>query len=498
MINPEFPAWISATHFLNILFMTLLARSGIQILASFPRLYVRDDCTPGREVLKFTRTAVPADRPYQSLDEEKDVSPWLALPGGVGAAGGLGVGRHWHFAALVCWILTGAVYIVLLFVTDEWRRLIPTTWAVFPQALADASTYLHLRLAEPQPGMPYNALQQLAYFGVVFLLAPLQIATGAAMSPAVIGRFPWYSRLFGSRQAARTIHFGGLVAFFLFVIVHTLMVVVHGIPAEWSHIALASSTVNGSAAIAAGAAGLLVILAINVVVTVAGRRDPRRTQVALGAVIDPLQGAMSHRLVSKQHYDPSDVTRYFWINGLPPPDGEYRSLAADGFARWRLHVGGEVAKPFALSLDELRAMPRHSQITKHNCIQGWTGVAEWTGVQLRDLIERAQLTDRARYVVLHAFDDKSMTQHDGEGYYYETLDLRIARAPQTLLAFEFNGEPLPVEHGAPLRLRVESQLGFKMVKWIRAITFEETYRHIGLGYGGWREDHAYYGRVVGI
>jgi DMSO/TMAO reductase YedYZ molybdopterin-dependent catalytic subunit len=207
---------------------------------------------------------------------------------------------------------------------------------------------------------------------------------------------------------------------------------------------------------------------------------------------------MSRRLESKQRYSSSDVTPYFWINGLPPPDSRYRHLAAERFVGWKLHVGGEVAGPLELSLDDLRTMPRHTQITKHNCIQGWTGVAQWTGVRVQDLIDRAKINERARFVVFYAFDDKARTQHDGEGYYYETLDLRLARSPQTLLAYEFNGEPLPVEHGAPLRLRVESQLGFKMVKWIRAITFEQDYRHIGLGYGGWREDHAYYGRVVGI
>ncbi|MEP6753840.1 MAG: molybdopterin-dependent oxidoreductase, partial [Candidatus Dormiibacterota bacterium] len=93
---------------------------------------------------------------------------------------------------------------------------------------------------------------------------------------------------------------------------------------------------------------------------------------------------------------------------------------------------------------------------------------------------------------------KALTQPGYEGFFYETLDLKLAAAPQTILAYELNGMPLPIEHGAPLRLRVENQLGIKMVKWIRTIAFEDDYRSVGLGYGGWREDHAYYSRVVGI
>ena len=498
MTQSDFPAWISATHFLNVLFIVLLARSGIQILASFPRLYLKDDCAPGHEVLKFTRREVPRDRVYQSLDEEADVSPWIALPGGTGAKGGLGVGRHWHLLAVGGWIMTGAVYVVLLLATGEWRRIVPTSWSVFPGAVTAATTYLHFRLAEPPPGMPYNPLQQLAYFAVVFLLAPVQIATGAAMSPAVIGRFPWYTRLFGSRQTARTIHFAGLCAFAAFVVVHTAMVVAHGLPKELGRIALGSDHANPTAALVVAGIGVAVIIAINVVANVMGRRNPRRAQIVLGRFVDRLQALISHHLTSRQRYDESDITEYYWVNGYPPEGPLYASLARKDFKDWRLRVDGLVERPLELSLDELRRFSRATQVTKHNCIQGWTGVAQWTGVPLAEFIALCRPRPEARYIAFWAFDDKGVTQADADGYYYETLELDVARAPQALLAYEFNGGPLPVEHGAPLRLRVENQLGFKMVKWIKAITFELDYRHIGLGYGGWREDHAYYSRVVGI
>jgi DMSO/TMAO reductase YedYZ molybdopterin-dependent catalytic subunit/thiosulfate reductase cytochrome b subunit len=494
----DFPAWIDATHFFNIVFLVLLARSGVQILASFPRLFFKDDCAPGHEVLKFTRKRIPAGRVYQSLDEEVDVSPWIALPGGKGAAGGLGVGRHWHLISILGWIATGLVYVALLLATGEWRRIVPTSWEVFPGAVAALNTYAHLRLAEPPPGMPYNPLQQLAYFAVVFLLAPLQIATGAAMSPALAARFPWYMRLFGSRQTARTLHFAGLVLFGAFVVAHTAMVIAHGLAKGLGSIGLANPHADPAAAMVAGAIGLAAITAVNVAATVFGRRKPRSTQIVLGRVVDPLQSALAHRLASRQRYSPDQVTRYFWVNGYPPPDAAYQDLARTGFRRWTLKVGGDVAADLSLSLSDLRRMRAVTQITKHNCIQGWTGVASWTGVPLTDFIERCGVLPAARYIVFYAFDDKAKTQEDGEGYYYGTLDLDLARAPQTMLAYQFNGAPLPVEHGAPLRLRVESQLGFKMVKWIREIAFVRDYRAIGLGYGGWREDHAYYGRVVGI
>lgn len=396
------------------------------------------------------------------------------------------------------WVATGVVYIVLLFATDEWRRLIPTSWSVFPGALASAETYLHLQLAEPPPGMPYNPLQQLAYFGVVFLLAPLQIATGAAMSPAVAARFPWFPRLFGSRQAARTIHFAGLCAFGGFVLVHTAMVVAHGLPKEFGRIALGSDHANPTTAVIAGLAGLAVVLAIAVAANVQGSRNPRQAQAILGGGVDRLQSAISRGLQSRQHYKPEDITSYFWVNGYPPEGPLYTRLASEGFADWRLKVRGLVEQPFEMSLDDLRKLPRQTQITKHDCIQGWTGVAEWSGVNLSDFIELCRVLPEARFVVFHAYDDKGVTQSESEGFYYEAVDIKLARGPQALLAYEFNGEPLPIAHGAPLRLRVENQLGFKMVKWIKAVSFEQDYGDIGLGYGGWREDHAYYSRVVGI
>lgn len=487
-----FPVWVRAAHILNILILTLLMRSGLEILSSHPRFYWNDACRPGSEWLRFTRKSPAPGQVWTGRDEETPFSSWIALPG----REALGLGRHWHFFSVVAWILTGLVYAILLFTADEWRRLIPTTWAVFPQAWEALRTYLTFHL--PPPGHPYNALQQLTYAAVIFLLAPFSIATGAAMSPALAARFPWYTRLFGGRQSARSLHFLSLLAFVAFTIVHTIMVVAHGLPEEWGKIVLGVQG-DRTLALVVGAAGLLVVFLIHLIATWSSQRWPRRLQHLL-QLVDPLRRLFFHHLVSTQHYQRSDVSTYFWINGLPPNDAVYDALARDHFAQWRLEVGGLVEQPLRLSLADLRQMPQQSQITKHVCIQGWTSIAEWTGVPMRQILAQCRPLPAARYAVFHALDDKQLSEPvlGAGGYFYETIDLELARHPQTLLAYAMNGGPLPVEHGAPLRLRVETQLGFKMVKYLRAIEFVAEYGSLGEGQGGWREDVQHYSQEAGI
>lgn len=195
MIPLDFPLWLRLTHFFNFLFLSLLVRSGLEILSAHPRLYWNDDCTPGSEWLSLTRGKRPADRLWTGKDEERAWPSWLALPGG----GNLGLGRHWHFLNDPGWLITGLVYVVLLFTADEWRRLLPTNWGIVPGAWRALVSYLSLHLVV-MPGA-YNPLQQLSYAVVVFVLAPLSILTGVAMSPAITARFPWYTRIFGGRHS---------------------------------------------------------------------------------------------------------------------------------------------------------------------------------------------------------------------------------------------------------------------------------------------------------
>ncbi|MGH3444209.1 MAG: molybdopterin-dependent oxidoreductase, partial [Nocardioidaceae bacterium] len=190
---------------------------------------------------------------------------------------------------------------------------------------------------------------------------------------------------------------------------------------------------------------------------------------------------------------------YHRVNGYPPTGEEYDALSTDGFRDYRLTVGGLVERPLLLSLDDLRGLGEQSQITKHNCIQGWTAVAEWAGVPLSRILELARPSPRARHVVFYAMDDKGLTEGEGRyGFFYGTIPRYLATNPQTILALDMNGAPLPLEHGAPVRLRIETQLGFKMVKWIAAIEFVEDISGIGMGMGGWREDQQYYANAAGI
>jgi DMSO/TMAO reductase YedYZ molybdopterin-dependent catalytic subunit len=215
--------------------------------------------------------------------------------------------------------------------------------------------------------------------------------------------------------------------------------------------------------------------------------------------VDPLERLLVRHLDSRQRYQPRDVSPFFRVNGHPPVGDDYRRLADRGFHDYRLAVGGLVARPLVLSLDELRALGATTQTTMHNCIQGWTAVAEWAGVPLAALLERCGPLPQARYLVFHAFDDKAETEGEPfSGCYYGTLPIDLARHPQTILALEMNGKPLAIEHGSPIRLRVETQLGFKHVKWIRAIDFVEDYRMVGQGEGGWREDQQHYTTFAGI
>jgi len=189
-------------------------------------------------------------------------------------------------------------------------------------------------------------------------------------------------------------------------------------------------------------------------------------------------------------YDVSQISRDFRPNGsVDPAAADYVALRDGGFADYRLVIDGLVDRPLSLSLEELRARPARTQITKHDCVEGWTSIGQWTGVRLETLLDEAGLKPEARYVVFHCFDALSQTE-DGVRY-YESIDLIDARHPQTILAYDMNGVTLAVPHGAPLRLRVERQLGYKHAKYIRRIEAVESFAHIGRGQGGFWEDEGY-------
>ncbi len=183
------------------------------------------------------------------------------------------------------------------------------------------------------------------------------------------------------------------------------------------------------------------------------------------------------------------VSRIFKANGsFNPSTDDYKRLRDGGFADWRLKVHGLVAHPLSLSLDELRALPSRSQITRHDCVEGWSAIGGWTGVPLGMILRAAELQPAARYVVFHCADNLG---GGSNGLYYESIDLKDALHPQTILAYDMNGKPLPISHGAPLRVRVERQLGYKMAKYIMRIEVVDSFARIGQGKGGFWEDRGY-------
>jgi DMSO/TMAO reductase YedYZ molybdopterin-dependent catalytic subunit len=205
----------------------------------------------------------------------------------------------------------------------------------------------------------------------------------------------------------------------------------------------------------------------------------------------------THRLIGRNALAPefteADMSPDFRTNGNTMPNSaDYQRHMESGFANWQLQVDGLVSTPQAFSLAALKAMPARSQITRHDCVEGWSAIGKWTGVPLSALLNQVSLLPSARYLVLHCADDFSGNT------YYESIDLVDAFHPQTILAHTMNDQPLSVGHGAPLRLRVERQLGYKQAKYIMRIEATATLANIGLGKGGFWEDQIGYDWYAGI
>ena len=188
-----------------------------------------------------------------------------------------------------------------------------------------------------------------------------------------------------------------------------------------------------------------------------------------------------------REYADADVDRDFRVNGLDTPsDSRYAGLVKAHFAEYRLAVDGLVDRPQQFTLAQLRAAGDRTQITRHDCVEGWSAIGKWRGTPLATVLAMAQPKANARYCVFHCFDvDQSGTP------YYESLDLHQAAHPQTLLALDLNDKPLDADHGAPVRLRVPTQLGYKSAKWVSRIELVAGYAHIGSGSGGYWEDQGY-------
>ena len=199
--------------------------------------------------------------------------------------------------------------------------------------------------------------------------------------------------------------------------------------------------------------------------------------------------AVTSRKSMAQEFTQADLSPTFRSNGTAEPNtDEYRALVANKFADYRLEVEGLVAEPRSFSLAELRALSSRTQITRHDCVEGWSAIAKWKGARLAALLEAVRPKPEARFVVFYCADPMD---EEGSDFYYESIDLEDAFHPQTILAYELNDAPLPVANGAPIRLRVERQLGYKHAKYVMRLELVESFSGIGEGKGGYWEDQGY-------
>ena len=390
------------------------------------------------------------------------------------------------FLVNLLWLINGVAFYALLFSTDQWRRLVPLTWEVFPAALSTAIQYASLNFPVDHSWTRYNGLQQLSYFITVFVAAPVSIATGLMQSPAISNALGWFGRLF-NRQAMRSVHFISFAWFVGFILAHGVMVFVTGIRQNTNHMfgGVDNASWTGFPLFVLAMAILTICLAWSLRPSPSGYA--RLVQRAGAFMIGWLMG-LAEGWDPRSQLTRKDISPYFWPNGTMPNSREFDDLVAEEFAGYRLRIGGLVEAPQEFSLADLKAMPKQEQITTHFCIQGWSGVAEWGGVPMRDILDLVKPTSEARYVVFYSLADGA----DG-GRYYDVHKIENMRHALTILAYEMNGAPVSVLHGAPLRLRCENELGFKMVKWIAAIEFVHDFADLGAGQGGYNEDHEFYG-----
>jgi DMSO/TMAO reductase YedYZ molybdopterin-dependent catalytic subunit len=204
---------------------------------------------------------------------------------------------------------------------------------------------------------------------------------------------------------------------------------------------------------------------------------------------ESLAKVVTGRKAMAKEFTPADLSPAFRSNGTAQPNNpEYAALAAKGFADYALDVGGLVARPRRFSLAELRALPSRTQITRHDCVEGWSAIGKWQGARLSAVLDAVIPTSAARYVVFHCADPM---EDDGTSPFYESIDMDDAYHVQTILAYALNDQPLPVKNGAPIRLRVERQLGYKHAKYVMRLELVESFAHIGEGKGGYWEDQGY-------
>ncbi|HEY2623622.1 MAG TPA: molybdopterin-dependent oxidoreductase [Dyella sp.] len=200
-----------------------------------------------------------------------------------------------------------------------------------------------------------------------------------------------------------------------------------------------------------------------------------------------VQALLSPSSTMAKEYSEAEISSVFHPNGTTMPGTPaYQALMANQFRDYQLQVDGLVSRPAMLSIDELKRLDDRTQITRHDCVEGWSAIGKWRGTLLSAVLDHVGVSPQAEFVVFHCFDEM-----DVDTPYYESVDIREARHPQTLLAFALNDQPLPIPNGAPLRLRLGRQLGYKQAKYISRIELVSSFKNIGDGKGGYWEDQGY-------
>ena len=492
-MNPDFPFWLRASHLINF-----VLRSGWEMLSSLPRLWWRKDCAPGTEWLRFTSRKLPKEEGvYTSLMDEKSLSPLIALPG----RENIGLGRHWHGLSVMLWVLNGIVYITLLFATGLWRRIIPTSWDIFPEAWDSLVMYLGFQIPSIEHYQPYDALQMLGYTFVIFILAPFMILTGIAMAPAIRSRYPWYVKFWGGHQGARSLHFIAMVLMSGFIVMHVgLVFIVHR---EHNLVHM----VFGDVDTARYAQAFVIIVATVVAVvlfwialsywTLADRPRAHRFLVGFTEIGRKIfLNWMRPRNQKQTTYTDEDISEFHWTNGLPPTEDESKQWIDwrdSGWEGYEIVVADDISgTQKVINLDELRSLPQASYIATHTCMQGWSATSRWTGARIEDVLSLlGPKPDGANYVLIDSYGlAQKMIDDRPREPFYAVVDLDTLREEDTILAYERNGEPIPNYLGAPVRARVESNHGYKAVKWVKSVRWIADYKTYGDGRGGTREDSA--------
>lgn len=480
-----FPMWINLSHWVNFFFLVLIIRSGLSILVDHPRLYWNNGCDPETNWIRFTPLKKPKDKSWTAKEDARYISPVAALPG---YRHTIGIARSWHFLTVPFFVLNGVVFIILLFCTNQWQRLVPVSWKIIPDSWNVFVHYATFNMPpEPNGFYHYNALQQISYFGVIFILAPLAMLTGMAMSPAIENRFHWFPRLFGNRQSARSIHFLVMIAYVIFIIIHVALIAATALVRNMNHIVMGTDSTGSLSGLYIGIGIIGVTVVFCFLAHWLSWNKQRLLQHLDAAINGNLWRITLNRFKPKAYYKKKDITSYFWPNGKIPESEEWKKLAENNFKDYKLKIGGLVENPVELSLEELKTLEKEQSITMHHCIQGWSGIAEWGGVHISKIVDLVKPHPSVTTVAFYSFGEGLYG-----GFYYDTNTLDNCLKPQSILAWEMNYESLSHIHGAPLRLRIENQLGYKMVKWISSIEFLGTYKVLGKGQGGKNEDDEYF------